>query len=125
MEIEHIAFNVENPDEVAAWYVSHLGFRIARCLQEPPFTHFIADDNGCMVEIYRNPPDAVPNYQQMNPLQLHLALVSQDPTSDRDRLIAAGATLHEELQLQDGTRLVMLRDPWGFPVQLCKRGIPF
>jgi len=41
-----------------------------------------------------------------------------------ERLLAAGATLADNQRLPDGTHLVMLRDPWGVPLQLCKRATP-
>jgi len=123
MIIEHAAWNVADPAAVAAWYCEHLGFTIARKVGGAPNTHFLADSSGTrLIEIYCNPPEAVPDYATMNPLLLHLALVSNDPPGDRARLEAAGASYVEEVRLDDGTHLVMLRDPWGFPVQLCKRG---
>lgn len=123
MKIEHIAFNVSEPDAVAAWYCEHLGMTVARKLNDAAGTHFLADSGGdMMVEIYRNPPDEVPAYPQMNPLILHLAFVSRDPQADRRRLEAAGATLVDDLHLPDGSNLVMMKDPWGFSLQLCRRG---
>ncbi len=125
MKIEHIAFNVANPVAVAAWYVTHLGLRIARHVEGPAQTHFLADDAGeSVIEIYNNPPDQVPDYAAMNPLLFHLAFVSESPSDDSARLIAAGATLVDELNLPDGSHLMMLRDPWGVALQLCKRATP-
>lgn len=77
-----------------------------------------------MLEIYHNPPGEVPDYAAMNPLLLHLAFVSQSPADDSTRLIAAGASWVDEIKLPDGTHLVMLRDPWGLALQLCKRAVP-
>ena len=74
-----------------------------------------------MLEIYRNPPDRVPRYADMDPLLLHVAFVSDDPNADKARLMQAGASLVADQQLDDGSRLVMMRDPWGLCVQLCKR----
>ena len=74
-----------------------------------------------MLEIYRNPPDEVPEYAGMNPLLLHFAFVSDDPDADRSRLLAAGALLVSDQHLDDGSHLVMLRDPWGLCIQLCRR----
>lgn len=125
MKIEHIAFNVANPVAVAAWYVTHLGLRITRHVEGPAQTHFLADDAGeSVIEIYNNPPDQVPDYAAMNPLLFHLAFVSESPSDDSARLIAAGATLVDELNLPDGSHLMMLRDPWGVALQLCKRATP-
>lgn len=125
MKIEHFAINVSQPNELATWYVENCGMSIARKHDKHPYTHFLADSSGSVLfEIYNNPADEVPDYRSMNPLLLHLAFVSADPEADRARLEKAGATFAEEVKLEDGTHLVMLRDPWGFCIQLCKRAIP-
>jgi len=125
MKIEHIAFNVADPVAVAAWYGLHLGLEIVRHSPVPHQAHFLADDAGeTVLEIYCNPPDQVPDYASMNPLLFHLAFISESPSDDRARLIAAGASMVEELHLPDGGHLVMLRDPWGVALQLCKRAFP-
>ena len=122
MKIEHVAFNVANADEMAAWYVENLGMTVVRHAEENQ-THFLADDSGTvLVELYSNPAAPVPDYAAMHPLMLHLALVSNDIEGDKERLLAAGATLFSDQSSDDGTRLVMLRDPWNFAIQLCKRG---
>lgn len=124
MKLEHLALNVIDPIAMAAWYVEHLGLRIVRQETDPPHTHFLADSSGkTLLEIYNNPPNQVPQYATMNPLQLHIAFVSQNPETDKDALIEAGATLVEELRLDDGSHLIMLRDPWGLALQLCKRAL--
>ncbi|MDQ8188220.1 VOC family protein [Pelagicoccus sp. SDUM812002] len=125
MKIEHFAVNVSEPNAVANWYVENCGMSISRKLDQAPYTHFLKDSSGdVMVEIYNNPVDEVPDYRSMNALILHLAFVSENPDADRTRLEAAGATFAEEVKTDDGSHLVMLRDPWGFCIQLCKRGIP-
>lgn len=125
MKIEHVAFNVADPVLVADWYVTHLGLRIVRHIPVPTQTHFLADGSGeSALEIYCNPPDEVPDYAAMNPLQFHLAFVSESPVDDSARLIAAGASPVNELKFPDGSHLIMLRDPWGLALQLCKRATP-
>jgi catechol 2,3-dioxygenase-like lactoylglutathione lyase family enzyme len=124
MELEHIAFNVADPVAVADWYVTHCGLRIVRHIPQPAQTHFLADSASTIIEIYCNPPDQIPDYPNMNPLLFHLALASADPTEDAQRLIAAGASWVEELRTPDGSHLVMLRDPWGLALQLCRRTRP-
>jgi catechol 2,3-dioxygenase-like lactoylglutathione lyase family enzyme len=121
MKIEHIAFNVADPVAVAEWYGKNCGLRVVRHIPKPSQTHFLADDDATILEIYCNPADQVADYRNMNPLQFHLALTSSDPMADARRLIGAGATLVEEVNLPDGSCLLMLRDPWGVPLQLCKR----
>ena len=125
MKIEHLALNVADPRAMARWYAEHLGMTVVRALDAPPYTRFIADDGGAvMLEIYCNPPDRVPDYAAMNPLLLHVAFLSSDPARDKARLIAAGATEYSDLVLDDRSRIVILRDPWGLPIQLCKRATP-
>ncbi len=125
MRIEHFAFNVQDPIAVAAWYCEHLGFTIKRKLDGAPHTHFLADTTDhVMVEIYKNPPDQVPDYPAMNPLTLHLAFVSEDPYQDAEQLCRAGCKLVDEVLPNDGSVLLMLKDPWGFAIQLCKRAQP-
>jgi glyoxylase I family protein len=124
MKIEHLAFNVREPEAMAAWYGEHFSLRVVRHIPQPAQTHFLADDAATILEIYCNPADQVPDYASMDPLILHLAFASTDPTSDAKRLIAAGATFVEEIRTADGSLLVMLRDPWGLALQLCQRTRP-
>lgn len=125
MKIEHVAYVVADPAAMAEWYVTHLGFTIRRALDESPFTHFLADDAGTMIEIYRQPHIRTPDYRDADPLTLHLAFVSHDVEADRARLLAAGATPVGEIQQTEaGDALAMLRDPWGFAIQLARRATP-
>ena len=125
MKIEHFALNVEDPMRMAAWYETYLGLRVIRQMLEAPFTTFLADDSGrVMIEIYAVSGMEVPRYREMNPLLVHLAFVSPNPEADKNRLLKAGASLETDQHLEDGSHLVMLRDPWGLAVQLCKRGLP-
>jgi len=125
MKLEHLALNVIDPVAMATWYVEHLGLTTVRQVTDAPYTHFLADSTGTiLLEIYNNPPDQVPPYAEMDPLLLHVAFVSVDPEADMVALLAAGATLVEELRFDDGSHLVMLRDPWGLAIQLCKRAVP-
>ncbi|MEX0844615.1 MAG: VOC family protein [Balneolaceae bacterium] len=125
MKIEHFAINVKEPLAMAEWYEKNIGLNIVKQSKEAPFMTFMADDSGrVMIEIYNNPPDNVPDYKNMNPLLVHIAYVSEDPTDDKNRLVEAGATVISDEHLDDGSHLVMLRDPWGVCIQLCKRGTP-
>ncbi|MBN1517344.1 VOC family protein [Candidatus Sumerlaeota bacterium] len=122
MKLEHVAVNVADPVALAEWYVEHHGMQIAFQLDRPPHTCFLRDSGGkMMLEIYHNPADQVPDYAAMDPLLLHFAFVSADPAADKMRLIQAGATPVSDDVLEDGSHIVMLRDPWGLCIQLCKR----
>lgn len=122
MKLEHVALNVSDPIAMADWYCEHIGLTIVRASKEEPYTHFLTDDGrASMIEIYCNPPDAVPDYAALDPLVVHLAFVSEDPLADKARLIKAGATFAFETWTNAGGHLIMMRDPWGICVQLCKR----
>ncbi len=123
MKIEHFALNVEDPIAMVQWYIKHIGLKIVSQLKVAPFAAFLADDSGrVMIEIYKNPEDEIPPYRKMNPLLLHLAFVSESPELDKNNLLKSGATLDTEVHLEDGSHLVMMRDPWGLAIQFCKRG---
>jgi len=126
MRIEHVAFNVPEPIEMAAWYEHHLGMRTVRSFGPPTHTRFVADAAGqTIIEIYNNPIAPVPDYRGTDPLILHLAFVVDDVGAARLRLMKAGATAEGEVMVSDtGDNLAMLRDPWGFAIQLVKRRTP-
>jgi catechol 2,3-dioxygenase-like lactoylglutathione lyase family enzyme len=122
LNLEHVACNVSDPAAMAAWYVEYLGMRIVRHNAAPPYIHFLADaSERVVIEIYSNPVDPIPDYPAMHPLRFHVAFAAPDPDAARAALVGAGATFVNEQTLPDGSRLLMLRDPWGLPLQLCKR----
>ena len=126
MKFEHFALNVPDARAAVQWYTSHLGLRIARTRADAPYTTFLADDSGrVIIELYSNPAAPYPDYKAPHPLCFHVAFVAPDPAAVRVRLLAAGATAAYEESLPDGSFLVMLRDPWGIPLQLVNRVTPF
>ena len=126
MKFEHFALNVPDVRAHAQWYVEHLGFTIARQRDEAPFMHFLADETGrIIVELYSHPKAPFPDYAAAHPLLFHIAVVASDARAERARLEKAGAKLFLEEPQPDGSLLIMLRDPWGVPLQLCQRTKPF
>ena len=126
VKIEHFALQVTDPVAMADWYVEHIGWSVARSGGPPINGRFLLDNAGSvMLEIYRNPRAAVPDFYAIDPLWIHLALLSVDPAGDRDRLVKAGAQVVDDLSTTPaGDEVVMLRDPWGVPLQLVKRAQP-
>jgi len=126
LQFEHFAVNVEDPVAMAEWYCANLGMKVVRRGQAPGHMHFLADATGRVImEIYCSLPDEVPDYGSMNPLILHLALATDDAQGTHDRLVAAGGTALAGVTTNDaGDRLAMMRDPWGFSLQLCQRAEP-
>ena len=58
-------------------------------------------------------------------MRFHFAFAVTDARAEEARLTAAGATAAEVVTPPDGSLLIMMRDPWGVPVQLCQRAQPF
>lgn len=126
MKIEHFALQVPDPVSMARWYVEHLGMKIIRQQHEPPYMTFLSDSTGSiMIEIYNNPQADVPDYENQNTLIVHLAFVTENPKADKIRLQKAGAREDSDDITESGDHLVMMRDPWGIPIQLCKRAKPW
>ena len=125
MKFEHLALNVPDASAMAEWYVAHCGMEIVMKVAEAPYTCFLADETGrTVLEIYSHEGAPIPNYGVQHPLCLHVAFAVQDAGITRDRLLAAGASLLSDQQADNGTHLVMLRDPWGIALQLCQRTTP-
>ncbi len=126
MKFEHFALNVRDCRAQAAWYVEHLALTVTRRRDDAPYTHFLADETGrTIVELYSNPAAPMPDYAAAHPLVFHIAFVAADARAERTRLERAGATFVFEDALPDGSKLAMLRDPWGVALQLCQRAAPF
>ena len=126
MKFEHFAINVPEPVKTVEWYTTNCEMTVVKGMDKPPFMHFLADNTGRVVmEVFKSLKDEVPDYYAQHPHRFHLALAVTDAEGEKQRLLAAGAELFEEEKFDDGTHLVMLRDPWGVPLQLCQRGIPF
>ena len=126
MNVEHVAFLVDDPEAVADWYCKHLGMVVVRKGDPPVRMRFLADEAGkTMFEIYASPEVETPDYRNQHHLVLHLAFYADDIDADRERLIAAGATPVDEVTVTPaGDRLAMLRDPWGLALQLVERKKP-
>ena len=125
MKFEHFGINVKDAKGMAEWYVRNLGMKAVRSMDKAPFTHFLADESGRMaMEIYTNPAAEIPDYGKLQPLRFHVAFAAADVPVVKKKLITAGASLLEEQRLDDGTDLLMLRDPWGLAIQFVRRAKP-
>jgi len=127
MRVEHIAFNVPDPNGMARWYCEHLKFTIKRKVMEEPWAHFLIDEHGTfMIEIYGNTSQPSFDFPQIAPATMHLAFVSNNLAADRERLMQAGATAVSEGidELPGGDAMTFLRDPWGITLQLITRAKP-
>jgi catechol 2,3-dioxygenase-like lactoylglutathione lyase family enzyme len=124
MRLEHAALQVPDPVAMADWYVKNLGCAVVRSGGPPGYGHFLSA-GPVLLEIYTSASSPMPDYPSMHPSQLHLAFVSDNLKSDRDRLVAAGAKIVDDYFTNNaGDELLMLRDPWGVALQLVKRAQP-
>lgn len=126
MVFEHFALNVRDINGVVAWYCEYLGLEVVSEQQEAPFMTFLADTSGRVVlELYSREDADTRNFLNEHPLTFHVAFVTDNAENDKNRLVKVGATFFEEVFKPDGSHLVMLRDPWGMPLQLCQRAKKF
>lgn len=122
MRFEHFALNVESPVKMAQWYCDHLGLHLVLEQDKPPFMRFLADETDQVVmELYQNPNAPITDHSKNHQLVFHVAFESENAEKDKERLLEAGASMVEEVKPESGTHLVMLRDPWGVPLQICQR----
>lgn len=125
MTFEHFALNVSKPVEMGQWYIDNCEMKLVKSMDEYPYTRFLADKSGQVVlEIYSNTSAKIHDFSKQHPLEFHFALTVSNPIEIKDKLVNAGAKVEEEIKLDDGSHLIMLRDPFGVPLQLVKRGKP-
>ena len=122
-KFEHFGLNVPNAKAMSEWYVENLNMQV---LLDNGAAYFMGDEEGKMcVELYTNPKAPVPNYGEMHHLTMHFAFAVENAVELSEKLLGNGATLVEKLVTDDESVLIMLRDPWGMPLQLCQRTVKF
>ena len=125
IQFEHFALNMNKPHEMAAWYVEILQCQIVSKLDAAPFTVFLADENGRVFwEIYRNPQAPFSSVCNCDPFVYHLAFAVDDIEFCKAKILDAGGSYVTTVDTDTGSRLIMMRDPWGVPLQLCSRVPP-
>jgi catechol 2,3-dioxygenase-like lactoylglutathione lyase family enzyme len=123
---EHLALNIADPQSMTNWYYENLGMKVIRKGTPPTYTNFIADaGHNMMFELFINTGFPLLDVSKINPLSLHIAFTVEDVRAIRNGLIAAGATLVEDVKMSaSGDEILLLRDPWGVPIQFIKRAQP-
>jgi catechol 2,3-dioxygenase-like lactoylglutathione lyase family enzyme len=123
---EHVALNVPDPPRMAKWYVKNLGLKVVRKGTPPRHATFVADaGNNMMMELYHNSSYPLLDLPSIHHLSFHFAFTVDDVLAIRSALIAAGAKLAEDVRVSSGgDQILMLRDPWGVPLQFIKRAEP-
>ncbi len=123
---EHFALNLADPLAMAQWYTKHLRMTVVRQSGPPTHTTFFADaGKNIMLELFCNKNFPMLDLRQVNHMALHLAFMAEDIAATRDALLAAGATVVDDItQIPNGDTVLMMRDPWGLPIQFVKRVDP-
>lgn len=124
LRLDHFALQHPAPEAVSAWLCLNFGLTVYRVSASASRARFLkCPATGVMLEIYRQPDAPVPDYAAMPPAVLHLAFYADDIIGEAARLAAAGATrAGEPGKNSAGDAHLMLRDPWGVPLQLVSRG---
>ena len=123
LRLDHVALQHPEPEAVSAWLCLHFGLRVHRVSTSASRARFLrCPRTGVMLEIYRQPDVPVPDYAAMPPAVLHLAFYAEDVAAEAARLVAAGAVRAGDAGRNSaGDEFLMLRDPWGVPIQLVRR----
>ncbi|MBC8872516.1 MAG: VOC family protein [Planctomycetes bacterium] len=126
IQFEHFALNVEQPHEIADWYVRTLGCQVLLKMEAEPHTVFLADANGRVFwELYKNSKAQMSRVCHGDPAVFHVAVAVDDLDEVKSKVWEAGGTFVEEVRTDSGSVLLMMRDPWGIALQLCSRVPPF
>lgn len=122
MKIEHIGICVKAPVSMGAWYRDHLGLEILLTMGNDEDGVSFISDGSTVIEIARLPEGQPLQPEEMQPLQLHLAFDCADPVAEATRLVEAGAEwIGESARNAYKNEKVLLRDPWGYTIQLLNR----
>jgi predicted enzyme related to lactoylglutathione lyase len=123
IRFEHLALNVTDPVKTAEWYKENLGFKIVRQGGEPTFTTFISDEGGNMMfEFFHNADYPLQDFMKWDHNSIHMAFHCENIESIKNKLIENGATVASDIRKTDsGDQVLVLRDPWGFPIQFVSR----
>lgn len=126
MHLDHLALNVSEPQSVANWYVESVGMKVLR-RGKSPSNFFSVTDSGrdAAVEFYLDHDHQILDLAEISHMSLHLAFMGDDIDCMKRKLIAGGATMVEDIsKTPSGDLVLMLRDPWGLPIQLVQRVQP-
>lgn len=124
MGIEHIGLSVSAPIDMSNWYCAIFGFRVVR--QEgtnDDGVSFIIDDNEeTILELYKLPEVPALPVNTFIPIQFHIAIDCEKPFETANILVDKGATFVGEAPRNEykGEKY-LIRDPWGFVIQLVNR----
>ena len=123
---EHFAINVADSREISKWFVKNLGMIVIHDGKAPAYGMFVADaGKNMMFELYQNKDIPMVNFDSVSYQTFHVAFVVHGIQTVKDALVATGAKIAEDMKKTlNGDDVLMLRTPWGLPIQLVKRVDP-
>jgi catechol 2,3-dioxygenase-like lactoylglutathione lyase family enzyme len=124
VKIEHIGICVSAPISMGVWYRDNLGFKIVRSTgNDFDGVSFLVDSEGkTVLELGKIPEGPPIDGRSLRPLQFHIAVECDNPTAEAERLIKAGAELlGESPRNRYPGEKILIRDPWGYTIQLVNR----
>ncbi|MGA3285898.1 MAG: VOC family protein [Bacteroidota bacterium] len=121
--IEHFAMNISDSRAKAKWYGENLHSVIVRDGKAPTYGMFIADaGKNMMFELYQQQEYPVIDFTTISHMSIHIAFMVNDIQAAKSTLVAAGAKVVDDImKTASGDFVMMLRDPWGLPIQFVKR----
>jgi catechol 2,3-dioxygenase-like lactoylglutathione lyase family enzyme len=118
VRFEHLAINVDNPEQVADWYVKYLGLQV---VSKSKKMIFVADpDRHFMFEFYRK-AEAKGHYSDTNHAASHVAFAVNDAPAVAGRMLAGGAKILKAFTNPAGDKVINMVDPWGNHLQIIQR----
>lgn len=123
---EHIAFNRNDSRAVADWYVNNLGMVVQHESGEPDYGRFVADaGKNLMFELYQKKEVPVIDFDKIDVLSIHIAFTAKDLNKVKVKLVGARAKVAKDIYKSSaGDSILILRDPWGLPLQFIQRAVP-
>jgi catechol-2,3-dioxygenase len=124
MSIEHIGLCVDEPFDMADWYVKNLNFTILKKDgSKNDGVVFIEDSKGkTILELYNAPGIERINFSSLTPLQFHIAIEVENPYEKSLDLEKVGAKIEgESIRNNYKGEKYMVRDPWGVTLQILNR----
>ena len=121
--LEHISLSVPDPVAMVKWYTENLGMVVVREGTAPNFNFFIADSGKHILLELANNADYVPiDLPKVNYSSMHLAFMVKNIALIKKKLLAEGAAIASDIsRSKSGDQVLVLRDPWGLPIQFIER----
>ncbi|MCX7797471.1 MAG: VOC family protein [Melioribacter sp.] len=123
---EHIGINVKDSRSAALWYVKNLNMKILRESESPNYSAFVADSAlHMMIEFNYNKDFPTVSELNLNYDSFHLAFSVPNIQQIKEKLVSEGASILSDIRKTDsGDYVLVLKDPWGLPIQFVQRTKP-